>query len=72
MLSEGYQVQWKYRKGSVHFWLKEALWRERYCFFTQEWSDFQGINLQNIQIAHTAQKTNKQKKPNQKMGRRSE
>ena len=33
-------------------------------------SDQQGINLQNIQIAHAAQ-YEKNKQPNQKMGRRS-
>ena len=35
-----------------------------------KWSDWQGINLQNIQTAYAAQYENKNQ-PNQKMGGRS-
>ena len=34
-----------------------------------KWCDWQGLNFQNIQIAHTTQKQ-QQKKLNRKMGRR--
>ena len=33
-----------------------------------KWSNWQGLNLQNIQTTHTAQQQ-KNKQPNQKMGR---
>ena len=36
-----------------------------------QWCDWQGINLQNIQTAHTVQYPKKQTQPNQKMGRRT-
>ena len=35
-----------------------------------KWNSWQGINLQNIQIAHRAQYKKKIKQPNQKIGRR--
>ena len=40
-------------------------WEKNIC----KWSNWQGINFQNIQTAHTAQ-YQKNKQPNRKMGRR--
>ena len=36
-----------------------------------KWCDLQGVNIQNIQTGHTTQ-YQKNKQPNQKMGRRPE